>query len=112
MMSILWVFQKNPYKFIKASKLFAMTSLWEGFGNTIVEAMACGSPVISVNCKSGPKEIIYPEPEVNRIINKPEYDGFGVLMPIFFGNEFLEANTRLVERELLWVNTLQDIVGD
>ena len=103
-------FQKNPYKFIKASKLFAMTSLWEGFGNTIVEAMACGTSVISVNCKSGPKEIIYPELEVNRIINKPEYDGFGVLMPIFFGNEFLEANTTLVERERLWVNTLQTLL--
>ena len=27
-------FQKNPFRFVKASKLFAMTSLWEGFGNT------------------------------------------------------------------------------
>ncbi len=104
-------FQKNPFKFVKASKLFAMTSLWEGFGNTIVEAMACGTPVISTNCKSGPGEIIYPELAKGREVHKPIYDGFAVLMPVF-KSEFVGLDEALDEKELLWIETLQDLLKD
>lgn len=51
-------FQSNPYKYMKNSCLYVLTSLYEGFPNALVEAMICGLPIISVNCKSGPKEIL------------------------------------------------------
>ncbi|MBI1866412.1 MAG: glycosyltransferase [Candidatus Staskawiczbacteria bacterium] len=51
-------FQKNPYKFMKRASVFVLSSLQEGFGNVIVEAMACGAPVVSTNCPTGPGEII------------------------------------------------------
>ena len=104
-------FQKNPFKFIQASNLFAMTSLWEGFGNTIVEAMACETPVISTDCKSGPGEIIYPALEKDDIAKEPLYDGFGVLMPIF-KSEFVGEYRALDDNELLWVNTLDNLLKD
>ena len=40
-------FQSNPWKFMARGDVFVLTSHYEGFGNVLVEAMACGTPVVA-----------------------------------------------------------------
>lgn len=50
-------FQNNPYYFIKNSNLLVLSSLYEGLPHTLLETMALRVPIISTDCKTGPKDI-------------------------------------------------------
>ncbi|WP_336798259.1 glycosyltransferase [Erwinia aphidicola] len=51
-------FQSNPFPLIKHAKLLVLSSDSEGFGNVLVEALICGTPVVSTRCPGGPAEIL------------------------------------------------------
>ncbi len=51
-----WV--SNPYAFMSRASLFVLSSKYEGLGNVLIEALACGCPCVSTNCPSGPAEIL------------------------------------------------------
>lgn len=78
-----WV--PNPYKYYAKSTLFVLTSLSEGYGNVLVEAMTCGCPVISTNCKYGPAEIL-------------DNGHYGILSEPL-DNRYYETNTPLTPEE-------------
>lgn len=51
-------FEINPFTFMKKASVFVLSSKWEGLPGVLIQALACGCPVVSTDCFSGPSEIL------------------------------------------------------
>jgi len=79
------------------------------FSNALVEAMACGVPVISSDCRSGPREILAQNTNFNYQTDRPEFAEYGILMPTF-NVKFKSADEPLEEKEKIWVEVLDKML--
>lgn len=73
--------QDNPFRFLARSSVFALSSLWEGLPDALLEALACDLPVVSFDCKSGPREVLDPADDINKTATTIEEATYGILVP-------------------------------
>lgn len=97
-------YKSNPMPYVSRASLFLFPSFWEGFGNVIPESLACGVPVVSADCKSGPREILSPATRYDEYAETADYAEYGVLMPLLSG-EYNDA-AELEPNERLWADTV------
>ena len=94
--NIVWFtgLKNNPFPYLKRCDLYLLTSLSEGLPNALVEALALSLPIVSVNCKSGPAEILHEnwqDAEEKKQIFLADY---GVLTPELSWEKKLEVEWR------------------
>jgi glycosyltransferase involved in cell wall biosynthesis len=77
-------FEINPLKFYKNCSAFVLSSRWEGLGGVVIEALACGCPVVATDCPSGPYEIL-------------EGGKYGSLVPVGDSQALAEAMEKILD---------------
>lgn len=89
-------FAENPFAYMAKAALFVLSSNWEGSPNALTEALAVGTPVVSTDCPSGPREIL-------------QGGRFGTLVPVgdtdALGRAILASLTAPADTELLHAAT-------
>lgn len=89
---------ENPYKYINKSTVFVLSSLYEGLPNSLIEAIICGCPSISSDCKTGPSEVL-------------EAGKYGLLTQNLDGIKY-KASDPLSESEIDLYNNILRLLND
>ena len=67
---------ENPYPFFKNAKLFVHTAKYEGLPTVLLESLTLGTPVVSYDCPTGPKDILGKNSEYGKLIPLNDKDTF------------------------------------
>jgi len=100
-------FRRNPWSYMARADVFALTSRYEGFGNVLVEAMACGVPVVATR-SAGTLEVITPGAD-GLVVDQHEPAAFASALASVIDNSELRAQmsaTALLHAERYRTDTI------
>ena len=102
--------KRNPFPYLQKSDLYLLTSLSEGLPNALVEALSLSLPIVSVNCLSGPAEILHEnwrEAEAKKEVFEADY---GILTPAV--KPVKNMQTDMEEEEEQLASAASKLLGD
>jgi len=79
-------FVDNPFKYLARASVFVLSSRLEGLPNALIQALAIGTPVVSTDCASGPREIL-------------DSGRYGILVPVGDVNRLAEAVIESIQKD-------------
>lgn len=79
---------RQPLAWMRRAAVFVPASRFEGFGNVLIEALACGTPVVATDCPVGPREVL-------------QGGRFGPLVPVGDAGAMAQAIGQLLDRPAL-----------
>lgn len=100
-----------PHGYVRKADVFVLSSLYEGMPNAMLEAMACGVPVVAADCPSGPREILSPDSSITHVAKEIEHAPYGILLPPLSGRDF-SSDTPLSKEEQLLAQALIQMLSD
>lgn len=102
----------GPYDYVRKSDLFVFSSLYEGLGNALMEALKCGVPILSSDYSSGAREILAPNTDFNKkVTDKIDFAKYGILVPVCDGIKY-NSNDILTKEENLMADAIIRIFSD
>ncbi len=100
-------YQKNPYKYMSRCDVFVLSSISEGFPNVLAEAMALSIPVVSVNCFSGPAEILMDDYDYGTANESFVECDYGILTPSYDVNGIDFAVKKMSEAIIYMISDIK-----
>ncbi|MDE5909981.1 MAG: glycosyltransferase [Lachnospiraceae bacterium] len=98
--------QREPYQYLNKGEIYLLTSSNEGFPNALVEGMSLGLAAVSVNCMTGPAEILLEDGDASLLEEQESgkaipviYGAYGILLPVMAKERDLDAEHILPEEK-------------
>lgn len=112
--------QKHPYKYLKKGEVYLLTSGNEGFPNALVEGMSLSLAPVSVNCKTGPAEILVEGGDTASLDDQFEklkgagercviYGDYGILLPVMDKERDLDPS-HISEEEKVMADVVTELM--
>lgn len=101
----------GPYDYVKQSDVFVFSSLYEGLGNALMEALKCGIPVISTDYTSGAREILAPNTNYKHKTKSVDFAEYGILVSNPDGKKY-NFNDPITKAEKMLADAIIDTLSD
>jgi N-acetylgalactosamine-N,N'-diacetylbacillosaminyl-diphospho-undecaprenol 4-alpha-N-acetylgalactosaminyltransferase len=102
-------FSKDIYSYLKSADSFVFGSNHEGFPNVILEAMACGLPIVTTDCPYGPDEIMKNDRSIT--LNKIVITDFGLLVAVNSINDMALAMQKMVDDQIYQAKCKENVLS-